>query len=229
MVDVNTTEIDKPASADLAPICTQFPSRLAITGVILDCIRQLFSNSANLLHPQLKDFFWASEPTLDPLRAPFQVIVEEIFAFDLAKSGIRPAILIKPGDWTEQRLVLGDNSLGQEIYHKKILGNHVIQIVAKTSPQAELLAREVQGYLSHFGPLLREWMELVRWEVPGIKAPTELEEQSENVTILIPITYELVYSWEIQPNTSRLMRQIVVNAIMHTEQDNSTSTQLGVQ
>ena len=101
-----------------------------------------------------------------------------------------------------------------DIYHKRINGQHSIQIVSKSIAQAELLAREVQGYLSHFGPLLREWVELVKWEVPVLQEPTRMEEQEENILISVGAVYEIIYSWEIRPDTSRLIRQIVVNAIM---------------
>ena len=110
MADVNTTEIDKPSSlSDEAPTYCQFPSRLAISGIILDCVRQLFGNSSNLMHPQLKDFFWAEESTQDVLKAPYQVTIEDSFFFDLSKNGIRPAILVKAGTWQESKLTIGDN------------------------------------------------------------------------------------------------------------------------
>ncbi len=214
MSEPNTTEIDPPADLLEASVACQFPSRLAITGIILDCIRQLFSKPCNLTHPQLKDFFWEPDNTSDPLKAPYQVMVEDSFFFDLSKSGIRPAILVKAGNWQESKMVLGDNGLLGNIYHKRVQGTHSIQVIAKTVAQAELLAREVHGYLGHFGPLIREWIGVARWEVPTLGEPTELEEQSENVVISLGVAYELVYSWELHPTTSRLLRQIVISAII---------------
>jgi hypothetical protein len=221
MSDLNTTEINRPADySEEQPICYNFPNRLAITGFIIDCLRQLFSNSNNLMHPQIKGFFWAEEQSEDPLKAPNQLIIEDAFNFDINKAGIRPAVLVKSGNWQEVKLVLGDNGLGGDTYHKRINGQHSIQVVARSIAQAELIAREVQGYLSHFGPLLREWVNLIKWEVPLLEAPTKLEEQSENVVISIGISYEIIYSWELAPETSRLIRQIVVNAII--EPNNQT-------
>lgn len=227
MTDPNTTEIDKPANLqDQAYIGCQFPSRLAISGIITDCIRQLFQTSNNILHPQLKDFFWQAEDTTDPLKAPFQLTIENFFTFNLTQVGVRPAVLIKAGNWQESRLAIGNRTLGgnETEYYKKIEGTHTIMVVGKTVAQTELLAREVHGYLSHFGPLLREWMNLTRWEVPTIQEPTELEENLENIVINIPVQYELVYSWELHPEVSRLLRQISVNAIM---QNTDINFQLG--
>ena len=219
MLEPNTTEIDKPPDYSTEePLYCQFPNRLAITGIILDCIRQLFGPGANLLHPQLKDFFYAAQPTTDFIKAPYQVVIDDSFSFDLTKAGLRPAILVKAGTWQESRLAIGDGNLtGGETYTKKIVGSHTVQVIAKNSAQAELLAREVHGYLSHFGPLLREWLDLVKWEVPQLQEPQELEEQAENVIIAVGISYELIYSWEIKPAASRLLRQIVVTAIMNTD------------
>ena len=214
MSEPNTTEIDPPADLLEESVACQFPSRLAITGIILDCIRQLFSKPSNLTHPQLKDFFWEPDNTSDPLKAPYQVTIEDSFFFDLSKSGIRPSILVKAGNWQESKMVLGDNGLLGNIYHKRVQGTHSIQVIAKTVAQAELLAREVHGYLGHFGPLIREWIGVARWEVPTLGEPTELEEQSENVVISLGVAYELVYSWELHTTTSRLLRQIVISAII---------------
>jgi len=215
MSELKITEIEKPLDySSQEPVYCQFPNRLAMTGFILDCLRQLFGNANKIMHPQIKEFFWSSEQTTDPMKAPYQLIIEDAFNFDLSKVGVRPAILVKSGNWQEAKLVIGDNGMSGDIYHKRINGQHSIQIVSKSIAQAELLAREVQGYLSHFGPLLREWVELVKWEVPVLQEPTRMEEQEENILISVGAVYEIIYSWEIRPDTSRLIRQIVVNAIM---------------
>jgi hypothetical protein len=210
----NTTEIDKPLDPSLEPIYCQFPSRLAITGVLLDCIRQVFSTSNNITHPQLKDFFWAKDQTLDPLKAPYQLVIEDSFYYDVFQGGIRPAITVKPGAWQESKLVIGDNGIGGEQYYKRINGSHSINVIGKTVSQSELLAREVHGYLSHFGPILRQWLGLSRWDAPVLGEPAELEEHSENIIIPISLAYEINYSWELHPQTARLLRQIAIDAIM---------------
>jgi len=221
-MELNTTEIDKPLElSSEEPLYCQFPNRLAVTGIILDCLRQLFLNSNNLTHPLIKDFFWAADQTPNALKAPFQLIIEDSFFFDVQKTGIRPAIIVKAGTWQESKLVIGDNGMNGETYYKKITGSHAIQIIAKSISQAELIAREVHGYLSHFGPILREWIDFSKWEVPNIGEPTELEEQAENVVIPITLNYEIVYSWELHPETSRLLRNIALNAIITNTNTNT--------
>jgi len=220
----DTTEIGKPESLyEETQLCAQFPNRLAITGVILDTIRQLFSSSSNLLHPQLKDFYWAAEPTKDPLKAPYQLVIEDKFAFNINDAGIRPAILVKSGNWQEAKMLLGDKAVVVNDYYKRIAGTHSVTVVAKTIAQAELLAREVHAYLCHFGPLLREWMNMYRWEVSGISEPQKIDEQQENIVITIPVSYEIIHTWELNSESSRLLRQILVSAIM----PNNTEIQLG--
>lgn len=227
MAEPNSTEIEKPANLEAeAYIGCQFPSRLAISGIITDCMRQLFQSPGNILHPQLKDYFWAAEETQDAFKAPFQIVIENFYTFNLTQVGVRPAILIKPGTWQESRLAIGNRALGttESEYYKRITGTHTIMVVAKTIAQAELIAREVHGYLSHFGPLLRDWLNMIQWEVPALQAPEELEENLENIVINIPVQYELIYSWALHPEVSRLLRQISVNAIM---QNTDINFQLG--
>ena len=213
-MEPNTTEVDKPQDSDSEPVYCQFPNRLAITGILLDCVRQVFLKSNNIVHPQLKEFFWAKEQTSDPLKAPYQIIIEDSFYYDVFKGGIRPAITVKAGAWQESRLVIGDNGMSGEQYYKKINGSHTVNIIAKTVSQAELLAREVHGYLSHFGPILREWIGFSRWEAPVLGAPSELKEHSDNIVVPITLAYEINYSWDLHPGTSRLLRQIAIDAIM---------------
>lgn len=215
MAEPGVTEIDKPEILQqTAEMGSQFPNRLAFTGVILDCVRQIFSVSSNIMHPQLEGYFWAPEMASDPLKAPYQLVIEDGFKFDLSKDGIRPAILVEAGQWTEMRMGIGDGGMVGDLYHKRIKGSHTVKVVGKTVSQAELIAREVHGYLSHFGPLLREWIGVDRWEVPVMSAPEEVEEQSENAIVQIVVSYEMVYAWELKPAVSRLLRQIVVSAIM---------------
>ena len=229
MADQGVTKIDEPAAMQSdASICALFPSRLAITGIITDCLRQLFEQNSNIMHPQLKDFYWSSEQTPDALKAPYQLIIDNYHAFSLTKAGVRPCILVKAGNWQESRMVIGNRALGvagNQEYYKKIDGSHTVMVVARTVAQAELLAREVHGYLSHFGSTLREWMGLSRWEVPVIQEPSEMDGNLESILVSIPVQYELVYSWELVPEAARLLRQISVSAIIKNTDKNF---QLGV-
>lgn len=229
MADTQETKIEEPEKSQTdASVFALFPNRLAITGIITDCLRQLFSSSSNLLHPQLKDFYWSAEQASEAVKAPYQLVIDNYHSFTLAKAGVRPCILVKAGNWQESRMVLGNKAMGvvgNQEYYKQIQGTHTVLVTARTVAQAELLAREVHGYLSHFGPVLREWMGLSRWEVPMIQEPTEMDGNLESIIISIPVQYELVYSWELIPEAARLLRQISVSAIM---KNTDTNFQLGV-
>lgn len=229
MAELEETKIEEPEKnrAD-ASVLALFPNRLAITGIITDCLRQLFSSPQNLLHPQLKEFYWASDPTAEATKAPYQLVIDNYHAFSQAKAGVRPCILVKAGNWQESKLIIGNRAMGvvgNQEYYKQIQGSHSVLVTARTVSQAELLAREVHGYLSHFGPILKEWMGLSRWEVPMIQEPTEMDGNLESILISIPVQYELVYSWELVPEAARLLRQISVSAIMKNTDNNF---QLGV-
>jgi len=213
------SDVNKPiVTAQEAPVGCLFPSRLAMTGILIDFIKQLFSNNNPKLHPQLDKLFTTDTIPTDPDKAISLVAVEDAYAFNPQVVGQRPAVFVRANEWTFPRLSIGEKNhsvVGEEVYTTVVDGSHTLIILNKTPAATELLAREVVSYVKHFGQTLVGDHHIGRWDVKNISPLAELEEQSENFVITINIEYTLTYSWKLEPVASRLLRDITFNTIMN--------------
>lgn len=176
---------------------------MAITGILLDLLRQLFSSpdGRNILAENLKEYHWAEEFSDDIQEAKYQLIIEDVFTWDPTKAGIRPGILVKAGAWVDRNLLIGDRiqGLDHEAFERIIVGSHNIFVIGHTAAQTEFLAREVHMYLGHFKQEIRHALSFSRWEVAELAEVSELEESAEHFVIPLTIAYELAHAWEVKP------------------------------
>ena len=208
------------ATAEELPADLMFPNRLQFTGVFIDIIRQIFLPGNTLLHPQLAGYFWQDEsvPLSDPTQTPYQVMIEDVLSFKPDEVARRPAIFVKAGTWTNERITINDRvfELDHDGFISKIRGSHVIYVVGKTPANVELLAREVYSYLTGFHTKIMCALGVERMQIMELSEPAELEEASENFVIGISIQYSLTHAWRVDPVVSRLLRDIVVTRIMRS-------------
>lgn len=218
MPDTDRNDIDTPDVPEgEAHLSSQFPDRLAVTGVLIKLIRQLFSaDRANLMHPLVQQFFWQEGETTDPEKAPYQIVIDDVFHYDQTAIGRRPAIYVTADAWNAVPVSLGGNVFNteDEDYQYNIQGAHTISIIGSNGASAELLAREVFHYCKCFAPKIRDALCFLSFDLPAIGPASELEEAQEYVVVQLPVQYLCNYSWTISPQQSRLLRQIVHNAIM---------------
>jgi hypothetical protein len=200
-----------------APMQSSELSRLSVTGLTLELIRELFLKDAhNVINPALVDYYWVSEPEGDLDEAKNQILIEEVFSWTPDTAGQRPAILVRGNKWQDRRVSIGNKvhaltpASGEEHYTKQVQGSHTIFAIGRTSAQTELLAREVYLYLNSFSPIIVKETCFDRWDVPVLEAVQELEEYEEHFVIPINLIYELSYSWKLFPVT-RLLQGVLSN------------------
>ena len=201
-----------------APFQNSEVNRLAVTGLILEMIRKLFSQDGHsIISPALSDYYWVAEPEGDLSEAKHQILIEEVFSWTPDTAGMRPAILVRANKWIDRRLTLGDKVVtgnpkpsGEEHYYRHVQGSHTVFAIGRTSSQTELLAREVYLYLNSFSPIILKETCFERWTVPELDAVQELEEYEEHFVIPINLVYELSYSWKLFPIT-RLLQGVLTN------------------
>jgi len=201
-----------------APMQASELSRLTVTGLTLELIRELFLKEANnIINPAVADYYWVSEPEGDLEEAKNQILIEEVFSWTPDTAGQRPAILVRGNKWQDRRLSIGGHKVhgatplsGEETYHKHIQGSHTIFVIGRTSAQTELLAREVYLYLNSFSSIIVDETCFSRWDAPVLEAVQELEEYEEHFVIPINLIYELSYTWKLFPVT-RLLQGVLTN------------------
>jgi hypothetical protein len=206
---------DRPSTE--APFQHSEVNRLAVTGLVLEMIRKLFSKEGHsIINPMIDSYYWVPEPEGDLSEAKHQILIEEVFSWTPDTAGMRPAILVRGNKWQDRRLTLGDKvqheprKSGEEEYYRHVQGSHTIFAIGRTSAQTELLAREVYLYLNSFSPIILKETCFDRWTVPVLDAVQELEEYEEHFVIPLNLVYELSYSWKLFPVT-RLLQGVLTN------------------
>tara|TARA_Y100000034_G_scaffold126707_1_gene178352 strand:+ start:133 stop:825 length:693 start_codon:yes stop_codon:yes gene_type:complete len=200
-------------------------SRLSVTGIVLELLRNIFSKDANnVINPAIQDYYWAPEFDADMENARNQIMIEDVFSWTPDKAGQRPAVLVKGNKWIDQKASIGhrlhgnQSTDGKESFYKRVKGGHTIFVIGKTPAQTELLAREVYLYLSSFSQVIIKETCFDRWEVPTFEAVQELEEYTEHFAIPINLQYELSYTWELFPVT-RLLQGVFFDLELDSDEE----------
>lgn len=94
----------------------------------------------------------------------------------------RPAIIIKRGSWSSERLVLNDNAgtgdiyLGSERYGRIMKGSHTLFCISNSGVQSEILAGEVYKDLNTYGLVIANVLNLIKFEAVQLGPLFQLEE-----------------------------------------------------
>lgn len=177
------------ASASPSSICSLLPQELILTGLFRDLLIKHFSTANQVEEPSLKHLIWQGSERTD-------ILIESVHAWTPQMAHRRPAVLIKRDDCNYLPMGIGDrrqgppaDSRGDPHYVRYWMGSHTLFCIGGTGAQAELLATEVKRYLSHFGPLIRETIDLKQFRVVRIGAVGQLEEAAENFVVPVSVGY----------------------------------------
>lgn len=159
-----------------------------VTGFLRDWLTNRFSDADNIETKQFRGLLWqATHPT--------NILIESITKWKPETTETRPAIIIKRGNWTSQRLVLndyagpGDVFLGSNNYGRLMTGSHTLFCIANSGIQAEILAGEVFKDLNSYGLVIANILNLVKFEAVELGQLFQIEEGKENYAAPIVVQY----------------------------------------
>jgi hypothetical protein len=175
-------------------------------------LREHFSVCDNLEHKSLKDR--CERATADGATCTDGTtngfLIEDASVWDPTTTGHRPAVIIKRGDW--QTIKKGINNFaglspeGFDEHAKLARGTHTLFCISREGAETELLAAEVYRFLLHFGPVFRQYFDLILFEVMGFGGLSELQEASETFVVPITVAYGWIESWTLRLHTPKLKR-----------------------
>jgi hypothetical protein len=176
--------------------------RLYITGFIRQKMIEKFSNPDNIEDPSLKDptgqpAIWRKEP-------PTGILIESIYRWRGELVGKRPAILVKPGAYRNQRITLADSAgIDKQtfsLYTTLWVGSHTVFCIHETGASCEALAAEVQRELTEFAPEIVRSLNLMRFQVMEFDEPRSIEEATQNFGVPINIAIAFQQTWQLRSN-----------------------------
>jgi hypothetical protein len=79
--------------SNLDAVCALMPSRLVMTGALVQWMRTHFTDPDNITNPFIREYLWTDEIETN------KILIDSVFKYQPAVSEFRPGIFVKPGAW----------------------------------------------------------------------------------------------------------------------------------
>lgn len=186
---------DRPPDPDgpargLASASRVAADRLAITGLLIEVLQQIFRRAADFEDQRIRDYRW------DPDEAQSQVRIVSSGTLDLETIDRQPAIVVAPGDWANRPLGIGHNrAFGGGSFPRYVAsdgGTHAVFAAAITQDAAEALGAHVYKWLRALQPVISRMLPPgSRFLVRSLGAPGRLEEARRVHAVPVSLAYDL--------------------------------------
>ena len=189
---------------DPSHICSLGWRPLLMTGMLVQELRDHFSQSDRIDHTNLREYLWRVQTDRS------KIVIESMTRWNPSLTSMRPAVLIRRNSWQTMRLGIGDKMLmqndldGWDRYSLLMCGSHTIFCLAREPGECETLATEVYRQLLEFGPILRDHLMLMKFIVTEIGQMAPVTESREHFGVPITVAYAHNQSWTVRKHTPRL-------------------------
>lgn len=212
----------KPYMVDAEPsaLCTIGRPPIVLTGAILWVLRQHFADADNIVNAGLKTRIW--RPGVEDVgdTRGSGIMIEAITRWPGPQTQTlqkRPAVLVKRNTYNVSRIGIGNRYQGSSTpsidkskvfcdyaigsgtqYGVQIVGSHTMFCIGGTGAEAEELGTEVFFELLEFGPVIRQDLDLVRFDAAGLGALARLEESKENWVSPVVVSWVFNHDWVLR-------------------------------
>jgi len=194
---------DTQSTINPSYLCEHGWQPLLITGFLRDLLVRQWSNSANLISPEMKQYLWTEAKTSG-------ILIESVHRYRADLVGKRPAIMVKRNSFKNMQtgfngLMQGmgaaayENEKGAITRHTTLfIGSHTLFCIHGTGASTEILASEVMGHLIACLWPIRKHLGLRQFSVTEVGAIQELEESSENYVVPITVGWGYEHVWQLR-------------------------------
>jgi len=179
-------------------LCALGPTPQIMTSLFLTWLREHFSDSDNIEHAIFRDRLWDSEACAT------RVMIEDATVWTPEMTQRRPALLVKRNSWEHTKRFTFDSQSGttedgRPTYTKLWRGSHTIFAVSPEGGECEILVAETYRFLMHFGPIFRQYFNLMKFELLQVGELSMIEETSKAYACPITVAYGWQENWAIRP------------------------------
>lgn len=190
-----------------------------LTGLVRDLLIRHYTTPLNIEEPDLRHLVWRPDERTG-------ILIESIHRWRGSIVEKRPAIVIKRNAMQNLRLVIankaGVTEQGHVEYMTTWVGSHTLFCIHGSGASVELLATETQRELTHFAPVISDYLGLMKWSVTEVGAISELEEARESFVVPITIGWAYEELWKLELESLKL-RKIPLSAFLDGALERSTS------
>jgi len=180
-----------------------------VTGTLRQILMQHYADPDHVEDAVLRDYLeenGAWTPGTDT-----GLYIESLARWRPELTEMRPAIVLKEGDWSWRRVGIGDYAgadyrSGAESYSGLWTGSHVVFALGGEGAETQNLAYETAKVLTYLSPLIVDELGLHRFVPVKIGALQALKESTENYVVPVSFAYVAEESWSLQPDAPRLKR-----------------------
>lgn len=190
-------------SVTVSSLCCMGWRPIMLTGLFRDMLIRHFSTALSIEQTELRRYLWQDNERSS-------ILIESVHRYRGDLVGIRPAILVKRNAMTSQKLFINDlsgrNEKGDEEFTTTWVGSHTIFCIHGTGAGVEILATEVQRELTQFAPVVRQYLNLLKYAVVEEGAISILEEASQNFVVPITVGWAYTENWRLKYEALPLRR-----------------------
>jgi hypothetical protein len=183
--------------SDISSICPKGYDPNQITRLIVQILKNHFSDPDNIFYPNLKQYVYTNDANTG-----IRIVLNS--NWDANQTGKKPAIIIKRGEQKNIRAVIGDKgelldpTQGETSYVRFFEGSHLVYCVGNVDGETEDLAQEVFSTFTCLSPILRSALPLHDFQVVSLGELGFLEDIGQTMAIPITVTYAYEYGWVVR-------------------------------
>jgi len=193
----------------LSALCSFGNTPRLMSGAIRQILLQHFADPENIMSASLRSYLqqegaWTADEHTG-------LYIETLARWRPELTESRPAVIIKEGDWTNERMGIGDHwgtdeRTGAESYASFWHGTHTVFALGGEGAETQVLAAEIAKLLVWFGPVIMDQLELHRFLVTSVSGLHAMQEATENYVVAVSMGYIAQERWELQMEAPRLKR-----------------------
>jgi hypothetical protein len=191
-------------------LCELGPRPLVTTGWLRLWLTHHFGDASLIegQEPSLQKSLWTRDTKTT------NIAIESVTRWVPELTEHRPGIIIKRNGWKRVRQGIADRLMftwpidGQQSFTNFWQGSHTLFCITPggDGAECELLAAEVYRELNQFGPIVREILNLVRFEVTEVGELLLLEQARENFVVPVTVSYAYQEGWRLLQEAPKIRR-----------------------
>jgi len=197
----------------LSALCSFGQTPRLVTGLIRQILIQHFADPDHIANPYLRNYLRKNGAWQEGEESG--IYIESLARWRPEMTELRPALLIKEGDWVWKRVSIGDQAgydyrSGELFFTGFWQGTHTVFAIGGEGAETQLLSAEAAKLLLYYSPLICDEMGLHRFVMMKLGSLRALKESTENYVAPIDCAYFAEESWKLQQDAPRL-KEIKLN------------------